>query len=125
MPAKKNSLPETTDNRPEINYPLVEDTRPPMYRAVKYWGKKPHNIWSQYIERYCPPNGIVLDPFVGSGVAAFEAAKIGRNAYAFDLNPLSSFIIDVLSTPFDELQFITRFNQIAASVEKDQVAKQN
>ena len=27
-----------------LNHALVEDTRPPMYMAVKYWGKKPHNI---------------------------------------------------------------------------------
>jgi hypothetical protein len=109
------------DNRPEINYPLVEDTRPAMYRAVKYWGKKPHNIWGQYIERYCPPNGVVLDPFVGSGITAFEAAKLGRKVYAFDLNPLSSFVIEVLSAPFDESRFLAGFSQIATAIENDPV----
>ena len=27
--------------RPDINHALVEDTRPPIYKAMKYWGKKP------------------------------------------------------------------------------------
>ena len=32
-----------------INYALVEDVRPAMYKPMKYWGKKPHNIWSDFI----------------------------------------------------------------------------
>jgi len=27
-----------------INYPLVEDVRPPIYAAMKYWGKKPGSV---------------------------------------------------------------------------------
>jgi len=92
------------DSRPDINYPLVEETRPQMYRAMKYWGKKPHNIWSQYIDRYTPPGGLMADPFAGSAVAAIEAARLGRRAIAFDLNPLTAFIIEVTAsaTRFDE-----------------------
>ena len=29
----------------DINYALVEEKRPPIYTSLKYWGKKPHNIW--------------------------------------------------------------------------------
>jgi hypothetical protein len=29
-----------TVKREELNYVLVEDTRPPIYTAMKYWGKK-------------------------------------------------------------------------------------
>ncbi len=61
-----------------INYALVEDTRPAMYRAMKYWGRKPHNIWSDYIDHYCPKDGVVLDPFMGSGISTFESLKLGR-----------------------------------------------
>jgi DNA modification methylase len=35
----------------------------------------------------CPPNGIVLDPFCGSGRAVVEAVKAGRRAIGFDLRP--------------------------------------
>lgn len=106
---------------PEINYPLVEATRPALYRAMKYWGKKPHNIWAQYIERYCPPGGIVCDPFVGSGIAALEAAKLGRKAIAFDLNPLCAFFIEVMASPFDEEAFLSAARGIRDSVQADDV----
>ena len=110
---------------PDINYALVEGVRPPMYRAMKYWGKKPHNIWSQFIERYCPPDGTILDPFVGSGIAAFEAVKLGRKVIAFDLNPLSSFTIEVLASSFDEDAFLSSFDRIAAVIENDSIYQEH
>lgn len=77
----------------EIDFALVEDKRPPIYTAMKYWGKKPHNIWREYIEKYTPEDGIYLDPFSGSAISGFEAVKANRKAIAFDLNPLTSFLI--------------------------------
>jgi hypothetical protein len=108
-----------------INFALVEAPRPPMYTAMKYWGKKPHNIWAQYIESYCPPGGIVLDPFVGSGIAAFEAVKLGRRAIAFDLNPLTTFFIEVLSSRFVESDFKTAFQRVYHSVSSDPIYTQH
>lgn len=43
----------------DIDFALVEEKRPAMYTAMKYWGKKPHNIWGTYIENYTPQNGVV------------------------------------------------------------------
>ena len=108
---------EQPDTRPEINYPLVEETRPQIYRAMKYWGKKPNNIWAQYIDRYCPPGGIVADPFAGSAIAAFEAVKLGRKSIVFDLNPLSSFIIEVTASAahFSEQSFLYEAKRIRAA----------
>lgn len=104
-----------------INYPLVEDPRPPFYTAMKYWGKKPHNIWSNYIKNYCPPGGLVLDPFAGSAVAAFEAARQGRKSIAFDLNPLTSFMIEVLSSKIDEDKFIYTVKAIESKIIADPI----
>jgi len=95
-----------------INYALVESVRPPMYKAMKYWGKKPHNIWRQFIEAYSDKDESVLDPFSGSAVAAFEAVKSHRKAFAFDLNPITSFIIESTCSKFDELAFIDAFKKI-------------
>ena len=68
---------------------MRETTRPVIYRTMKYWGKKPHNIWGNYIKKYCPKNGIVLDPFVGSGMTYFESIKNNRNPITIDINPIS------------------------------------
>lgn len=106
-----------------INYALVEDTRPAMYRSMKYWGKKPHNIWSQFIEAYTEENDVVLDPFAGSNVAAFEAAKLNRKCFSFDLNPLSSFIIEVMNSSFDRNLFIEGVKSILHDIKNDPVYK--
>jgi len=104
-----------------LNYALVEDTRPPMYKAMKYWGKKPHNIWSEFIECYCPKDGIVLDPFAGSDIVAFESAILGRKAINFDINPMSTFFIDVSTCVFREEQFIAASRKIIDVVSNDKI----
>ena len=48
----------------DIDFPLLETTRPPMYTFDKYVGKKPHNIWASYIEAYTKKNGIVLSKVI-------------------------------------------------------------
>ncbi|MEW6606047.1 MAG: site-specific DNA-methyltransferase [bacterium] len=35
----------------------------------------------------CPKNGIVLDPFMGTGTTAVVAYKLGRNWLGIELNP--------------------------------------
>ena len=104
----------------EILNAMVETTRPPIYTAMKYWGKKPHNIWREYIAAYVPEGGVVLDPFCGSGVSAFEAVKAGRRAIAFDLNPLSKFLIETLSTPFQPDNFRNAAESIVCDISADE-----
>ena len=108
-------------NPQHINYALVEDTRPPMYKAMKYWGRKPHNIWSDYIEHYCPKDGVVLDPFMGSGISTFESLKIGRKIISTDLNPLSSFVVEVLSSKFNKKKFCAAVESIKTTIESDYI----
>lgn len=112
-------------NPEQINYALVEGIRPPMYSAMKYWGRKPHNIWNDYIQHYCPEDGVVLDPFVGSGITAFEGAKLGRKVIATDLNPLSSFVIETMTAKFDEEVFAKSVDKIKNLVEQNDVYKRH
>lgn len=107
----------------DIDFALVEEKRPPMYTAMKYWGKKPHNIWGQYIENYTQDNGVVLDPFSGSAICAFEAVKHGKKAIAFDINPLTSFIIKVYSSDFNYDLFESSVKHIIEVVKNDSVYK--
>ena len=77
---------------PHLRIALVEEKIPIMYKVMKYWGKKPHNIFRTYIEYYSKENEIVLDPFAGSGVCLIEAIQVNRKAIAIDLNPISFFL---------------------------------
>ncbi len=104
-----------------IDYALVETTRPAIYTAMKYWGKKPHNIWAEYIRHYTPENGVYLDPFCGSGTSIIEALKIGRKAIGFDLNPLSTFMLDLLIQDFDFLSFENAVNSIIRDIYQDEI----
>lgn len=71
----------------------------PMYSMHKYWSKKPSEIIDEYIRTYTDKGDIVLDPFVGYGVTAFEAIKLGRRAVAIELNPMATFITRVILEP--------------------------
>jgi len=35
----------------------------------------------------CPPNGVVLDPFMGSGTTALVACNLGKNYLGIEINP--------------------------------------
>ena len=114
MPNKENKI-KITDpfqNKKHINYALVETTRPMMYKALKYWGKKPHNIFRKYIETYTEKNEIVLDAFAGSGIAPLEAVQINRKAIAIDLNPISTFMIEIMAKPLNYSKFGKYYNEI-------------
>jgi hypothetical protein len=79
---------------------------------MKYWGKKPHNIWREYIKNYTPKGGVFLDPFCGSATSIFESLKLGITSIGFDLNPISPFIIEAITSDFDKDKFKDELNTI-------------
>lgn len=46
----------------------------------------PDQLPLDLIQCFCPPNGIVLDPFMGSGTTAIAAKKLGRNFIGFEIS---------------------------------------
>lgn len=105
----------------DINFALVEETRPPIYRAMKYWGKKPHNIWHEYIKNFTPDSGIYFDPFAGSCISTIESIRAKKKTISFDLNPLSSFFIKFYLSEFNEKLFNEEFNKIDKSIKEDPI----
>ena len=56
-------------------------------KGIKHPAVYPEFVVGGLIKLLCPPNGIVLDPFVGSGTTAVVAKKLGRLYIGIDLNP--------------------------------------
>lgn len=52
----------------------------------KHPTEKPEALYKWLIERYCPPNGTVLDPTFGSGNSVFTAVSLGRKAIGIEKN---------------------------------------
>ena len=105
----------------DINFSFPEDTRPAIYSAMKYWGKKPHNIWHEYINTYTPDQGVFLDPFSGSCLSIIESLRARKKTVGFDLNPLSTFFLKFYLSEFDKDEFTNEANKIIKSIESDQI----
>jgi site-specific DNA-methyltransferase (adenine-specific) len=48
--------------------------------------QKPLEIIERMLKASCPPDGVVLDPFMGSGTTALAARRLGRRFVGFELN---------------------------------------
>ena len=47
----------------------------------------PLEVWTNFIEYMCPPNGIVLDPCCGTGSVGIEALRLKRRYYGIEIDP--------------------------------------
>ena len=102
---------------PHIDHAISAKPHTRMYLMHKFWARKPHNVVAEYIKRYSRKGKVVLDPFVGSGVTAIEALKLGRKAVAIDLDPVSTFITRMTLIPVDLNKFEGAFEKIKTKVE--------
>jgi SAM-dependent methyltransferase len=64
----------------------------PVYMAHAYLTKVPVPAIMPFIEAYCPPGGIVADPFAGSGMTGAAAVAAGRGARLSDISVLGRHI---------------------------------
>lgn len=75
--------------------------RAPVHSFHRYFGKLIPAIPGAAIECFSPPDGLVLDPFCGSGTSLVEAQLQGRASIGIDVNPLSTLISAAKTTPID------------------------
>ena len=63
--------------------------------SIPYWSmpentdhptQKPEKLIAKLILASCPPDGIVLDPFLGSGTTSVTAKKLGRKYVGIEIN---------------------------------------
>jgi hypothetical protein len=57
--------------------PLAHDNEAPY----------PERLAGFFVRSYCPPGGVVLDPFCGSGTTGAVAVRLGRRFVGFDVRP--------------------------------------
>lgn len=73
------------------------DGGPRMMRSVMFYRschgeadhptQKPEAVMAPLIEYSCPPDGLVLDPFIGSGTTARAALQLGRRCVGIEIDP--------------------------------------
>ena len=104
---------------------VKEDIRPTLYRGLKYWGKKPHNVWRELIRHNTKTGDIIYDPFAGSALTFFESIKIGRKPIISDINPITLFLVDVYSKKYDLEKIKEIASDIIFSIKKSELYIQN
>jgi len=70
-----------------------------LYAFHKYWGKKPAEPMRYLIQHLCPEGGLVVDPFLGSGISALEAVQLQRRFVGMDINPAAVRLTRMLVSP--------------------------
>lgn len=90
---------ETEDGNFRITYPsnFWDDI------SVPYWSmpentdhptQKPEKLIAKLILASCPKEGIVLDPFLGSGTTSVVAKKLGRHYCGIEINEEYAFLAE-------------------------------
>ena len=84
-----NGRPDITNPGNFIDFDVVRGKvgKGHMGSDLAHEGEAPFPEWLAefYIRTYCPPGGVVLDPFVGSGTTLAVAKKHGRSGVGFDI----------------------------------------
>lgn len=89
------------------------------YGFHSYFTTQPFNVVQKYIENFSRKGELVADPFVGSGVTAVESLRLGRKAFALDLNPFAVFLTKAKCS-YANLDTLSKmYEKILANIEKD------
>ena len=67
---------------------------------------------------FCPRDGVVLDPFCGTGTVLLEANLSGRSAKGADANPLAVLISEVKTTYIEKDRLLNTKDRILSSAKR-------
>jgi 16S rRNA G966 N2-methylase RsmD len=76
-----------------------------LYGTHAYHTKVPPGVAASYIATHCLPDGLVVDPFCGSGMTGVGALLAGRRAHLSDLSPAAVHIARNYCMPCSLHQF--------------------
>ena len=95
-PYRENGKPKDWEETKEGNFRLTYPGNFWDDISVPYWSmpentdhpaQKPEKLIAKLILASCPPEGVVFDPFLGSGTTSVVAKKLGRNYCGIEMNP--------------------------------------
>ena len=89
----------------------------------RYFGKFPPLVARHLIGEFTRPDDLVLDPMVGSGTTAVEAALLGRRCAALDVNPLSLLLTRVKCRRLGRSRLGRRLAEILTDVSRRGLAE--
>ena len=85
---------KNTKNNPNFLFQTQKEMKNVFYAPIvggrertEHPTQKPLSVTEEIIKRHCRKDGIILDPFMGSGTTAVAAKKLGRNYIGIELNP--------------------------------------
>jgi site-specific DNA-methyltransferase (adenine-specific) len=94
-PYKENGKPKDWEKTENGNFRLTHPSNFWDDISVPYWSmsentdhptQKPEKLIAKLILASCPENGIVFDPFLGSGTTSVVAKKLNRNFAGVEMN---------------------------------------
>jgi site-specific DNA-methyltransferase (adenine-specific) len=94
-PYRENGKPKDWEETEEGNFRLTYPSNFWDDISIPYWSmpentdhptQKPEKLIAKLILASCPENGIVLDPFLGSGTTSVVAKKLGRKYVGIEIN---------------------------------------
>jgi site-specific DNA-methyltransferase (adenine-specific) len=94
-PYKENGRPKDWEETAGGNFRLTYPSNFWDDISIPYWSmpentdhptQKPEKLLAKLILASCPENGMVLDPFLGSGTTSVAAKKLGRNYAGIEMN---------------------------------------
>ncbi len=95
-PYKQDGKPKDWEETPEGNFRMTHPSNFWDDLTVPYWSmpentdhptQKPEKLTAKLILASCPPEGIVFDPFLGSGTTSVVAKKLGRHYCGIEMSP--------------------------------------
>ncbi|PID95451.1 MAG: site-specific DNA-methyltransferase [Bacteroidetes bacterium] len=94
-PYRKNGQPKDWEETENGNFRLTYPSNFWDDISIPYWSmpentehptQKPEKLIAKLILASCPENGLVFDPFLGSGTTSVVAKKLNRNYVGIELN---------------------------------------
>jgi len=94
-PYRKNGKPKDWEETESGNFRLTHPSNFWDDISVPYWSmpentdhptQKPEKLIAKLILASCPKNGVILDPFLGSGTTSVVAKKLNRNFVGVEIN---------------------------------------